>query len=88
MVLKNPVKLADAKKALEQIGRGTLLDIANELDKVSSKKDVRHWKEEEVQKHISGDSWATKDEDNPQEFVFTPTKADQNHYSSSRWWDN
>jgi len=87
MLLKNPTKLADTRKALEQIGRGTLLDIANELDTISPKSGGHHWAKEEVRKLIRGESWATNDADSPEEFVFTPTKADREHFSISRWWD-
>jgi len=85
---KNPIKLDEVRQALEQIGRGSIPEIANELDKISPKKDKRHWTQEEVENLIKGELWATRDFNCPHEFVFTPNESDREFYKSNRWWNN
>jgi hypothetical protein len=85
---KNPVVKGEVQKALELLDHGTLLDVANKLDRTFPKSSRRHWEEEEIKFYFSGEKWVTEDADNPGIYHYTPDNASRDYYSTKgheRW---
>lgn len=86
----NPIKKREVEKALRRLGRATVQEVVDELDKTVPQlaKPKRSWDVSDVHHFLRSINEAVNDVDNPKEWVWAEDRKDREFYTRSRYWDN